>query len=309
MIKCIVCDSQVKVVLKFSARANLYNTNQSYDYWFCKDCVVLFRDPLLKIKINSYDANYYSFKKITKNECIRNYFLSILFNIFYYTGIDLKKDEYILYKIFKKLKIKKSAKILDVGCGNGSFILRLRAFGYKNIFGYDPNFKENFTKLKIFKNNFNNLEEPGRYDLINAHHVIEHVDNPLDFLKKIKHNLSLKGIALVTFPKYGRIVEIDNEYSYLVQAPDHIALYSEKSFEKLCQKAKLKVISNIIDSSGTFNWLAMGALWKKGIYAKSFHKNLLSNFNNNEIYNLKKNTQDIINKNQGSNLLYLLKNN
>jgi 2-polyprenyl-3-methyl-5-hydroxy-6-metoxy-1,4-benzoquinol methylase len=306
-LKCITCNVSENVVFKFSARANYYNIDQNYDYWFCNDCLVLFRDPFLEIDFNSYDNNYYSFQKISKKEKIKNYLASILFNLFYYTGIDLRKNDDILNKTFKILKIKKNAKILDIGCGNGHFLLRLKTFGYKKILGYEPYLKEKDLEINIFNKDLNYLN--GYYDFINVNHVIEHVNNPIDFLKNINRLLSFQGIAVVCFPKYGRMVEIDNEHSYLVQAPDHIALYTEKSFEILCLKAKLKILSKTIDSSGTFNWLVMGALWKKGIYAKSFHKNLLLKLNKNEINNLKNISKDIIKRNHGSNLLYVLQKN
>lgn len=302
--KCIVCSSQENVVFKFSAKANLYDKDNSYKYWHCNNCVVLFRDPMLDDIINSYDSKYYSFQQISLIEIVKNYLSSFLYNIFYYIGLDFKKNDYVLWNIFKKLKLKKNVRILDVGCGGGQFLLRLSSFGYKNIFGFDPNFNDKFQKFPIFNKNLENLD--GNYDFINVHHVIEHVKMPIDFLTDIKRLLSTNGIAVITFPKYGRVVEVDREFSYLVQAPDHIALYSETSFEKLCSKVKLRIVEKVIDSSGTFNWLILGALWKKRIYVKSYNKKFLSYLDDLEIYNIKKITKEIIKNKQGSNALYIL---
>lgn len=303
--KCIICKSSKKVKLKFEARANLYDINRFFKYWYCSDCITLFRQALSVNLTTSYDGEYYSFQNLSKKELIKNYLSSFFFNVFYYTGYNFRKDEDVLRKTFKKLKLKKNVKILDVGCGNGQFLSRLSCYGYKNLVGFDPYYQGNYSKIPIFNKKFENVN--GSYDFINAHHVIEHVENPIGFLNNIMRLLSKNGIAIITFPKYGKIVELDEKFSYLVQAPDHKALYSEKSFEKLCAAVKLKIKGKLIDSSGTFNWLILGALWKKGIYEKTYRKKLLSYFNKFEINKINKMTQEIEEKNQGSNIQYILK--
>lgn len=116
---------------------------------------------------------------------------------------DIKKQFPAWKKYFGRFLPKdKNAKILDVGCGNGSFVWWLRQIGYQNVEGIDISKEqvESASKLNI-KNIFqadlreflNNKKEV--YDVIFARDVLEHFNKEeiIDVLDVIYDSLNKNG--------------------------------------------------------------------------------------------------------------------
>lgn len=83
-------------------------------------------------------------------------------------------------------------KFLDFGCGEGHVAQQIQA---KHPMGYDIHrcsaWNENqTTDWQVILNN-------GPYDLILAYDVLDHCNNPVDALKKIKQAKSDKGLAFI----------------------------------------------------------------------------------------------------------------
>lgn len=98
--------------------------------------------------------------------------------------------------------VSRGAAILDLGCGTGAWLSRLAAAGYTNLLGVDltPPVGDRFLRA--------DLEEPGaalesrygRFDLVTAIEVIEHVANQGRFWDLVAALLKPGGRALVTTP-------------------------------------------------------------------------------------------------------------
>ena len=94
-----------------------------------------------------------------------------------------------------KKYIKKKDKILDIGCGNGYIAYSLSNY-VKQITCIDYDIKViNKAKKKFKKKNIKYICEDvlkfkdylsNNFDLIICSHIIEHLENPLNFLKKLK---------------------------------------------------------------------------------------------------------------------------
>lgn len=114
-----------------------------------------------------------------------------------------QKSRDIVIEEFKKLKLPKSAKILDIGCGSGSFIKVLKDMGYKNISGTDMDPDELFLKDVPFrKADFNNVfpYKDKEFDMIFSLEVIEHLENPWKFVEEIQRILKPNGYCILTTP-------------------------------------------------------------------------------------------------------------
>lgn len=100
------------------------------------------------------------------------------------------------------------AKILEVGCGDGSFVYFLNHLGYENVVGIDLSHEQilygrNLGINNLFVENVSDyLDGIEKYDLVIARDVIEHFDrqDAFDLLAKISGALSPAGRFIMQVP-------------------------------------------------------------------------------------------------------------
>jgi SAM-dependent methyltransferase len=77
--------------------------------------------------------------------------------------------------------------IIEIGCGKGTFLNLLYDSGYRNIWGFDPAYEGDAPFIqKCYYPSSNNCYSQA--DLFIMRHVLEHVPDPLKFLKKIEQS-------------------------------------------------------------------------------------------------------------------------
>lgn len=139
--------------------------------------------------------------------------------------------------LLEKNNLSPAGSLLDVGCGNGAF---LKAFagarpGWE-LRGteHDARHAPELAKIKGFKQLFTDLPDPkaGTFDLISLIHVLEHVEEPVPWLARIRSLLSPNGILFIECPD----AEL-NPFDLLTA--DHAMHFSKKSLEKLVLRAGL----------------------------------------------------------------------
>lgn len=93
-------------------------------------------------------------------------------------------------------------KVIEVGCGKGHFFEKLSDLG-ADIVGCDPAYQGNDPR--IIKEFFS--EELGlRGDVIILRHVLEHIQQPVEFIKSIALSNGNKGILYIEVPDFNWIL-------------------------------------------------------------------------------------------------------
>jgi 2-polyprenyl-3-methyl-5-hydroxy-6-metoxy-1,4-benzoquinol methylase len=157
------------------------------------------------------------------------------------------------------------ARILDVGCGSGKLLLRMRLGGLKNCTGADLFINEDIhysNGLTIHKVDFRDLAGP--WDLIMFHHSLEHMADPKEVLRAAAAMLSRRGAILIRVPladslaweKYG------TNWGSL-EAPRHFFLFTERSLEILTDGVNLEIFHRFRDA--TPSQFILSELYMKGI--------------------------------------------
>jgi SAM-dependent methyltransferase len=103
------------------------------------------------------------------------------------------------------LDAQSKGRLLDVGCGNGSFLVNMRALGW-DVAGVEPDAKSAGLAKEQFGLHVTvgTLEESNvdsnSFDCITAHHTIEHMFDPIAFLRESFRILRPGGKLVVTTP-------------------------------------------------------------------------------------------------------------
>jgi len=128
-------------------------------------------------------------------------------------------------------------KLLDVGCGNGYFLsaamehcgqcfgtefsARLRGFAIEK------------TGLQIFDRNLAELPERD-FDIITLFDVIEHIADPVAFMRAVSSILRPGGHVLVFTPNFDSFsIRVMGQHSSIIDPTEHVILFTLPSLEQL----------------------------------------------------------------------------
>ena len=147
--------------------------------------------------------------------------------------------------------------ILDMGCSTGHMVEILsNHFGANRIHGADIHIDLVKRNRKVFKNNqFHHVQNgfyeghEGRYSVVTLMHVLEHVDYPVQTLKKIQSLLSDNGVLVLSVPQ-DRIRGDSAIFENILNvcrgkfANVHVRNYKYGSLQKDVNGAGLEIISH-----------------------------------------------------------------
>jgi SAM-dependent methyltransferase len=97
----------------------------------------------------------------------------------------------------------KTKEFIEVGCGKGYFLEYMNQFGY-NTTGYDPTYEGN--NENIIKEYFDPSSKKISSGVV-LRHVLEHVKDPLDFLKSVADSNKNQGLIYIEVPCFDWICE------------------------------------------------------------------------------------------------------
>ena len=194
----------------------------------------------------------------------------------------------------RPLRPRKKARILDVGCGPGYLLYRLKEIGYENLIGQDPFQKWKLAGVRILDGQLDELS--GQFDLIMLHHSLEHTPDPFQVLIKLKKLLAPDGCLLIRIPLAAS--EAWTQYSvhwYQIDAPRHLVIPSRSGIEVLVNRANLEISSVIFDSDET--QFLCSEQYRRGISlrdTKSYYKKSGETpFDRSEIANAKARSREV----------------
>ena len=205
-------------------------------------------------------------------------------------------------------KFKKNGKFLDIGCGLGIAVEIALEEGFDvwatDVSSYAISYVKEKFNIPCYKGEIENAPFPQNFfDVIYIHHVLEHVIEPVEFLKKVKKFLNKDGIILIAVPNIKSIYLKIYRKNFHIFQKEHLWYFDIFSLRKILKKVNLKlcyyktniiletqlgwisICLNNITSSKNFKGLSMNFLrkiWRlfsanlRSKIFKIFHK--LSNF-------------------------------
>lgn len=249
-IKCKICGFPIDNHT-FIIKEMMIGRMDKFEYIECPHCKSLQLIEIPEDMSEYYNQNYYSmgkennFYRFILYHLNRHYlekdFLGKLFNYF----VDGNE------KIFKLMNcllrndlITYNSQILDIGCGEGTFLQELSDLGFDNLDGMEPFIEkqinnENFT---IFKSFLDDFYPKKQYDLIFLKDSLEHMDNPYQNLLNVKRLLKDDGYMIISIP-----VKTDYFWSlygvnwFQLDAPRHFVTFTLDGFKILLKSLNLEI--------------------------------------------------------------------
>jgi len=172
-------------------------------------------------------------------------------NIKYFGGIKENREknfEDTLRRVsFISKIISKKNSILEIGSGHGFFLEAMEKLQF-DIKGIEiskekRDMAKKITKKEILNINLNNENlESERYDVMVMFHVLEHLSNPIEFVKKLKSNLNKNGKFIVEVPNGDDHQLFQNlKYTKFYWQRAHLSYFNPKTLKKVFQKAGYNV--------------------------------------------------------------------
>ncbi|WP_446007815.1 class I SAM-dependent methyltransferase [Candidatus Electrothrix sp.] len=182
------------------------------------------------------------------------------YNTYSYSG---RKPLSVATKLsFEKLldyfePFRKNSNILDVGCGQGDFLIAARERGW-NVYGseYSP------AAIKLCEDAGITMW-PGefsgdsfgdvKFDCVTSFEVLEHVNQPKKLIYNSISPLRAGGLFYLTTPNFNSIMRYFERKNFRILGyPEHLAFYTKKSIRLLLSQYDLvekKVLTTGIDIS------------------------------------------------------------
>lgn len=224
-----------------------------YDYHQCASCGLLYQHPMPDdAEIASFYPDSYSpHAEPTRTEFSFREIITLR-NQYGYTHLPLEGKQKPLDKLRGSKPVDTvtpwvpNGRVLDVGCGNGEYLLRQKSIGWQ-CFGVDfnPNSVQlcRSRDLDVRQGALLDAEyENDFFDLITAHHFIEHVPNPIDVMAEMTRILKPGGRLLLRTPNNAALGRRwFGDHWYANDVPAHVTLFSERSLELLASSQGLQL--------------------------------------------------------------------
>ena len=240
-----------------------FRTIRKLSYSRCRSCGFRFANPTPPESVISafYNSPFYAnYRRLEERRIFREPYFSM----------SISRPE--MNRLAAWLDNDPAAKILDYGCGPGSFLALLRdEFGFRSVDGIELSgdgrriAKERY-RLAI-KTNVDALPH-GQYDYVSLLEVIEHIPQPDAVLRDAFTLLKPTGKILIATPSIDNPIGLflpsyaDAPYS----APCHVSLFTRKAMDRLLHRLGFEVERIQFSNS----WRVIEALVTSMLYELDF---------------------------------------
>lgn len=229
--QCPVCSSSA-IAHYVSAEDYHYGISGTYATYRCQNCDLVFLNPMPTTNdlATLYPIDYYSYQIPTLPHGPRH-ILRIL----------MRLERVTLVPDFPK-----PGTMLDVGCGAGHYLLKMRSLGW-TVFGSELSQAAaeigRSIGIDIRGGELTEAQfEAEKFDFVRLNHSFEHIYNPHEILAEIKRILKPGGKLFIGVPNAsGLWAKIFGKYWWYFGAPVHTYNYSPRNLKILLEETGFSV--------------------------------------------------------------------
>ncbi|MBO9574049.1 MAG: class I SAM-dependent methyltransferase [Chitinophagaceae bacterium] len=156
------------------------------------------------------------------------------------------------YKLLNE-KLLPGSLIADIGAGEGAFSERLKVNGY-NVVAVEKFCDFKPQDIKLYKLDLNDSWGGGiseKLDGVVGIEIIEHIENPFNFLRQIRRIVKEDGWVIISTPNVlnfeSRFNLFRNGVLDMMSHPDHRTPIFPQTMAKYCKESGFEVVNRIID--------------------------------------------------------------
>lgn len=200
----------------------------------CNNCGLVYVNP--RPSTESLRAQYQKssyFKKNSHSIGYRDYFTDERLH-----SITFEHE----FNFIEKIK-KKKGYLLDVGCAAGFSLKVAKEKGWKvngvEISEFAAKYAKERFGIDVFRGSLEEANYPNNYfDVITAYSTLEHIENPLGFLREVNRILKQDGLSVITIPDIGSWL---GSRKFQFKPLEHLYYFNRNTLTLMLDKAKMEV--------------------------------------------------------------------
>ncbi|MGB5439387.1 MAG: class I SAM-dependent methyltransferase [Gammaproteobacteria bacterium] len=285
---CPVCGGSARP--DFSGRDLLFDRPGEYQYARCRECAAVFQTPMPdNERIASFYPDEYEQYQPERTKPVKSFEKGALRAVHGYSHLQVPPLYILAGQLLGRSKYRDAPpfrpghRALDIGCGNGKFLNKLRSLGW-DAQGVEFNAAAagvcHANGLTVFHGDLHSAGFPDAgFDMVSARHVIEHIPEPDRFMAEVARILRPGGYFYVRTPNskaLGR--KLFGRYWFPNDVPRHLVLFSPENLSALAGRHGLKKTSLLTFSSpkAVLNSIDYARDGRNGVSKRSSWRRLLA---------------------------------
>jgi 2-polyprenyl-3-methyl-5-hydroxy-6-metoxy-1,4-benzoquinol methylase len=267
LVDCNLCGSSRSSFL-FKATDRLHGTPGEYTYVRCESCGLVYMNPQVTGDLSPLYPAAYEPHAAPGDMRRRTGLVGRVRNL---PGLGRFLREAMsatLVDEWVAAELTPSSRWLDVGSGNGAFLLRVRERVGCEIHGLDISSTAveaaRSAGIDVHRGTIEEAPHPDdHFDVVSGWWYLEHVADPVGVVKRIRRLLKPRGLCILAVPNYASLnARAFRARWYHLDCPRHLTLWSGSTMSRLLKESGLELDRVRYDKSA---WGLLGSLGHSGI--------------------------------------------